>query len=208
MALTALIAAVMPFLTGAGLIDSVLSNPLYLALDAANLLLLLLVYLKFLLPGWEPHRKTLGWLLGAAILCGTVFSAYATVQGFSAGVSAAEATLGGEAAIAGILRVSAAIGVALGALAGIATNPFLYLLVGTWTKKSMEKLAGVFAAVSLAMGMVAIPFTLVAGSLAEGVIAVPATLWTVTLPGLVSSLCAVIFYFTWPVLDRPVLEKT
>jgi len=207
MALGALAAALTPYLTGPGIIDSLLSDPAYLALSAAGLAFNLLVFLKFVLPGWEPHRKTLGWLLGAAILAGTVFSVYAAIRGFSIGVAAAGEALGGDPVVSGVLRGSMLIGGVIGGVIGIAVNPFFWLLIGSLRKKSMEKVAGLLAIISLGFSLLSVLLTTLMGSLAAGVIEMPDNLWTGTLPAVVSGVCAIVFYFAWPVLERPVLEK-
>ncbi|MCL2299967.1 MAG: hypothetical protein FWC27_07460 [Firmicutes bacterium] len=207
MALGALVAALSPFLTGPGLIDSLLEDPVYLALSVACLLCNLLVYLKFALPGWEPHRKTLSWLLGAAILAGLAFSVYAAVQGFSIGLASAGEILGDDPVVSGIMRGSLLVGGVIGGVVGIAVNPFFWLLIGAGRKKSMEKVAGLVSIISLGFSLLSVLITTLVGSLAAGGIELPDNLWTGTLPSLVSGVCAIIFYFTWPVLERPVLEK-
>ena len=207
MALTALVAAVVPFLNGPSLIDSVLSSPVYLALVAANLLMTLLVFLQFVLPGWEPRRKILGWLLGVSLLCTLALTIYGVVQGMQIGLSAADDILG-DPAVSGFANIFTIVISVVGALVVIAMSPFFYLLLGIWTKKSMEKVAGVFAAISLGSTVLFTPLGLLLTSLTAGAFELPATLWTTTLPSLASSVCAVIFYFTWPVMERPVLEKS
>ena len=207
MALVSLAASLLPFLNGPGVIDSLLANPLYIGLDALNLLLFLLVFLKFVLPGWEPHRKILGWLLGALLLCSLALSIYSVLQGLQIGFSAAGEAYGADSGLMEGMRIGGMVGGVIGALLGVAMSPFLYLFIGACNKKSMEKVAGVFAAVAVGGSIISVPITLLAGLLASDVMEMPATLWTTTLPGLVSSICAVILYFTWPVLERPVLEK-
>jgi hypothetical protein len=210
MALAALLSAVMPFFAGDGLIGGMLSDPLYLGLDAANLLLALLVYLKFALPGWEPHRKALGWLLGASMVCSLAFGCYAVLHGMRIGFSAAGEAFGAGADAA--VMAGARIGALISALAGVGMNPFLYLLVGACAKKSMEKIAGVLAAVSLGSALLSIPISLLTSRLAAEALEMPTSLWdpvwATAVPALASAACAVVFYFSWPVLERPVLEKT
>jgi len=206
MALATLVAALMPFLTDQRIIGSLLSNPVYLGLDALNLLLALLVYLKFVLPGWEPHRKVLGWLLGLSILSSLAFSIFSVFQGFNIGLEAAGG-LGGDPTVSGIVNGSLIVGGVIGGVAGIVINPFFWLLIGIWKKKSMEKIAGVVSIVSLGFSLLSVLLTTLLGSLSAGVADLPETLWTSTVPALVSTVCAMILYFSWPVLSRPVLEK-
>jgi len=207
MALAALVSAAMPFFIGAGTIDGVLSNPLYVGMNAANLLLSLLAYLKFVLPGWEPHRKTLGWLLTAELASTLAFSIYAVFQGLQAGVSFAGEAYGGmDSAAMAVVRVAVVIGLVIGIAAAAAVNPFFYLIIGAWKKKSMEKLAGVFAAISGGLTLLVIPLFLLLGRLTDGAIEVSSLLPSYII-AFVSAVGATVFYFTWPVLDRPVLEK-
>jgi len=205
MALIALATAVTPYLGGNSILDGLLSDPLYIGLSAANLLLSLLMLLKFTLPGWEPHRKTLGWLLGGSLACSLGLALYTVVRAFYIGVSAA----GGfdDPVMAGIMRVSTIVGGVIGGLVGMAMSPQFILLLGLRAKKSTEKVAGVVSAVSLGWTVLAVPLGMLAGSLASGAMELPETLWSSTVPSIVSLVCAVVFYFSWPVLDRAVLEK-
>ena len=200
MALVQLAATLLPYLGGSDFIDVWASNPLHLAMDGLNLLLALLVLLKFLLPGWEPHRKTLAWLLGVMLLVTMGSYVYGLFQGFEIGAAAAGGT------VEGALMTGMRIGAVFGALFGMAMRPQFWLLIGIWAKKSMEKLAGLFSFIAMGGSLLltggGLLLTLLAG---EAVI--PDTLWTVTLPGLAASLCWGIFCFTWPVLERPVLEN-
>jgi hypothetical protein len=204
MALAALATVVMNFLgTGGSLAGSVVSNPAYFAIAAADLLVTLLAYLKFVLPGWEPHRKTLGWLLGLSLLGTLAQTIYLTSQGAQIGASAAGDILGDDPALSGIMRGSVLVGGVIGGVIGVGMSPFLYLLIGVCNKKSMEKVAGVFAAISLSGYLLVIPLSLLLSRLAE----MPNLLPTY-IPAFVGSVGATVLYFTWPVLDRPVLEKT
>jgi len=184
MALTALVSAARPFVTGPGLTNSVLSDPLYIGLTALNLLLTLLVYLKFVLPGWKPHRKTLGWLLGASLACTLVLTVYGVLQG---------------------IRLGSMVNSMIGGILGVAMSPFLYLFVGACNKKSMEKIAGIFAVVSLGIPLLSILALLLTSRLAES-IELLGFLLTLLFP-LVGAVCSFVLYFTWPVLERPVLER-
>jgi len=200
MALVQLAATLLPYLAISDFIDVWAANPLHLAMDGANLLLVFLVLLKFLLPGWEPHRKTLAWLLGVTLLAGMGSYVYGLFQGFAIGVEEA----GG--AMEGPLMTGMRIGAVFVTLFITAIRPQFWLLIGIWAKKSMEKLAGLITFISmggsLLLTLVGILLTMLGGEAK-----IPDILWTVTVPGLASSLCWAIFCFTWPVLDRPVLEK-
>ena len=208
MALAALAIAATNLLgTGNDLVDSMTAKPVYFAIAAADLLVTLLAFLKFVLPSWEPHRKTLGWLLGLSLLGTLAQTVYLVSQGAQIGASAAMGGFGNASATDFASAFAIVVGV-ISALVGIAMHPFFYLLLGVWTKKSMEKVAGVFAAVSLGSTLLFVPLGILLGSLTKGSFELPDTLWTSTIPALANGICAVIFYFSWPVLDRPVLEKT
>jgi len=188
------------YLNGSDVIGTLASNPFTLALDAINVLLSLLVLLKFLLPGWEPHRKTLAWLLGASLVLYAGTLVYGLLLGFALGAEAA----GG--AVEANLMTGMRVGSVIGALIGTVVRPQFFLLVGIWAKKSTEKLAGLFSFIALGWGLLAAALGILLNML-SGEALVPGTLWTVTLPGLAGSLCWGILCFTWPVLNRPVLEK-
>jgi len=208
MALANLASVLITNLTSSDLVAGMASDPLQLGLTALNLLLTLLVFLKCVLPGWEPHRSIFGWLLGAWALGSLAGSAYGIGQAFR--------TLSGSMGFAGI---GGMIGGAFGALYGIVISPQGLLLFGVLAKKSTEKIAALVSAVSFGLGLLAIPLLMLAGrflsSAAEAELPealqigdlLSGTLLPSTIAGLVISLCWAVFLFTWPVLDRPVLEK-
>jgi len=200
MALVQIAVTLVPYLGGSDFMSTWTSNPLHLAMDGMNLLLALLVLVKFLLPGWEPHRKTLAWLLGVMLLVGTGSYVYGLFQGFEIGIEAAGGVMEGP------LMTGLGIGAVFGALFSMAIRPQLWLLIGIWAKKSMEKLAGLITFIAMG-GSLLLTLAGVLLTMLSGEIVLPDILWTVTVPGLASSLCWGIFCFTWPVLDRPVLEK-
>lgn len=205
MALAQLASAVMAnFIDfGAGIV----SSPLQLGLAAANLLIALLVFLKCVLPGWEPHRKILGWLLGVWV----IGSLAGSVHGIIIGIR----VVGSDFVIANIGGV---IGGVFGALYGIVLSPQGILLFGVLAKKSTEKIAGLVSAVSFGLGLLAIPLLRFLSSVADAALGLPEALQidsllgsgavlANTVAGTVLSLCWIVFLFTWPVLERPVLEK-
>ena len=199
--------------------SGILSSPLQLGVAAMNLLLTLLVFLKCVLPGWDPHRKTLGWLLGVWALGFLASSIYGIIQGFQI---VSDSLAGSGFGVAGI---GGAIGGAIGALYGIVLSPQGILLFGVLAKKSTEKVAGLVSAVSCGISLLGIPLLLIAGRFLSGLAEsgllyedfpldilsgtlFSGTMLTSTIAGLVLSLCWAVFLFTWPVLERPVLEKT
>ena len=188
------------YLDGSDLMSALASNPLNLAFDGLNVLLFLLVLLKFLLPGWEPHRKTLAWLLGISLVNYAASFIYGMNLGFVLGAEAAGGVADGTTMT--VMRVGAVIA----ALFVMALRPQFWLLIGIWSKKSMEKLAGLFSFIALGWGLLAAGISIFANMMA-GEALFSNTLWTVTLPGLAATLCWGILCFTWPVLERPVLEK-
>lgn len=207
MALTALAASLIPFLTGPGLIDSLLADPLYIGLSAASLLLTLLVLLKYVLPGWEPHRKTLGWLLGGALVCSSALGVYGVVQGFQIGFASAGVSSGAiDSGFMDGMRIGMTAGGIIGLLAGIAMNPHFILLIGLAAKKRTEKVAGLLAMLSLGWSLLALVLNVGIGLLTGGTFNLAEALLTSTLPGMAQLIFSVIFYLTWPVLERPVLE--
>jgi len=208
MALAQLASAVMANIFLNDFVDGILSDPLQLGLAAANLLIALLVFLKCVLPGWEPHRKIFGWLLGAwavGTLAGSIYGSIQAVQ------LVGDALAGSGFGIAGI------VGGAFGALYGIVISPQGILLFGILAKKSTEKIAGLVSAISCGFGLLSISLLWLGGrfltAIAESGLldGLPESLMSnVLLPspivGLVLSLCWAIFCLTWPVLERPVLE--
>ena len=213
MALTTLVSTLLFYLNGADIIDTILANPVNIVLEALCLLLALLVYLKFLLPGWEPHRKALTWLLGVTLLCTLGSSVYGLIQGLQIGMAAmGESDIFGTdptmAGMAGVVRGITLAASIFGVLASFVMRPFFVLFIGVAAKKSTEKVAGVVSAVSLGLGVLMIPVSMLLGSLTAGEFALPDNLLTSTVPTLISNVCALVFYFTWPVLERPVLGKT
>ena len=213
MALAHLASVLIANLTPNDLVSDILSSPLQLALPAANLLITLLVFLKCVLPGWEPHRKTLGWLLGVWVLGYLASSIYGTIAGFRL----VNESLGGSFGIAGV-------GGMFGALYGIAVSPQGILLFGVLAKKSTEKLAALVSAVTGALSLLSIPLLWALGRLMSLLVAsgffdgfsesltpgalLSGVLLPSTIAGLALSLCWAVFLFTWPVLERPVMEKT
>ena len=199
MALAQLAASLMPYLDGSSLVyDLLRDNPLSIALDALNLLLALLVLLKFLLPGWEPHRKTLAWLLGFNLLGMLGTTIFGALLGFNLGESMAG---GMDSVIMGAVRVGTIIGVVIGMLA----RPQFILLIGIWSKKSTEKIAGLLSAASMGLGLLGMLVSGLAMRVAE--LGAEQLSLTSTVPALAASLCWAIFCFVWPVLDRPVLAE-
>jgi len=193
---------------GAGIV----SGPLQLGLDAAGLLIALLVFLKCVLPGWEPHREIFGWLLGVW----AIGSLAGGIYGGIAGIRAVEEAMGGSAF--GIASIGGIVGGAFGALYGIVISPQGILLFGVLAKKSTEKIAGLVSAVSCGFGLLSIPLLWLGGRLATDLLDLPEALMpgallssgavlANTVAGLALSLCWAVFLFTWPVLERPVLEK-
>ena len=140
-------------------------------LSVLGSLLVIPVLLKFSLPDWQPHKTWLGWLLGFAFAASSLSEFYS----FS---------------LPDILFT----------LARILLNPFFPLLIGVACKKSTEKIAGVFAAISLA-GLAITTFLIFTNP--ERVVGVP----SVYLMRLFAYTVYTILFFTWPVLTRPILEK-
>ena len=209
MALAHLASVLVTNLTANDFIAGMASDPLQLGLTALNLLLTLLVFLKCVLPGWEPHRIIFGWLLGAWALGSLAGSAYGIGQAFR--------SLSGSLGFAGIGGV---VGGAFGALYGIVVSPQGILLFGVLAKKSTEKIAALVAAVSFGLSALLIPLGLLLFRFLEQfaeTIDLPeiqqlgnqlsGALLPSTIAGLVISLCWAVFLSTWPVLDRPALEK-
>jgi len=198
--------------------DAGIPGSLQLALAAANLLFTLLVFLKCVLPGWEPHRNILGWLLGIwalGSLAGSVYSSVVAAQ------IVGEALAGSSFGFAGI---GGLIGGMFGALYSIVISPQGILLFGVLAKKSTEKIAGLLSAISCGFGLLSIPLFWALDrfltsfaesglldfpeSLLPGNLLLSGTVLVSSIAGLVLSLCWAVFLFTWPVLDRAVMEKT
>jgi len=193
-------------------------GPLQLAVPAVNLLLTLLVFLKCVLPGWEPHRKIFGWLLGAWAAGSLGSSVYGMIAGFRIMNESLVGSGFSGAFNAGF--IGGAIGGAVGALYGIATSPQGILLFGVLAKKSTEKIAALVSAISFGLSVLLIPLGLLLfkflAQFAETIdlpeilqvgIFESGVLWVSTTAGMILSLCWAIFLFTWPVLERPVLER-
>jgi len=202
-----------------GLAAGMAFEPLQLVITAVNLLLTLLVFLKCVLPGWEPHRGTLGWLLGLWALGSLTASIYGSIEGIRI---AREAFVG--SGFAGGYMGGYFVGGLAGALYGVVISPQGILLFGVLAKKSTEKVAGLVSVVSLAFSLLAIPLLWLAGrfllsfaasgllldlpeALMPGSLLSSGFLLSTTIASFVLTLCWAVFLFTWPVLDRPVLEK-
>ena len=211
MALATLASALISNLNPPNIIGSPSSGPMHLALAAANLLLTLLVFLKFLLPGWEPHRKALTWLLGAWVACALVTNVYGFLQGIWLAAQASGELLIESSAIGG------AAGGTFGSLYSIAITPQAILLFGLIAKRRTEKLAALVLAISQGLGLLVIPLGLLLLHFAAGIIDLPAELLPAsllsgpmllsTIAGYVVSLGWVILCFTWPALERPILSN-
>ena len=155
--------------------------PLNNVLFLFNVLPAVLVLLKLLLPAWQPHKKWLAWLLGAAIAGRMLNPIYDFIMG---------------------LVYRADLLVTIGYFAGfvvlnilVASN--VQLLRGLIRKKDTVKIAGVFAVIELGVVVV------------EGIVVMlrSPSLWAILLSSILVNAGYVILYFNWPVLTRPILEK-
>ena len=172
-----------------------------------------LLLLKFLLPGWRPHRAWLASLLGFAfaaklvvmggylMVCAQALT-YAGVQGsYQPELSQGYASTVANAAFGVMLAVALVVAPLL--------SPQFHLLLGIWRKKSTERTAGVLAAVGLGLSALALPFLayLSAGIHYAGVPTQTGSLWGALALSIFTGVGNVILFFGWPVLERPVLEK-
>jgi len=176
-----------------------LSSPpmfaVYILGAAANVLVLL----KFLLPNWTPHKKWLGWLLGASLLFSPIaFAALLPpLQSFEYGVGVIVEQFPITDWPLSMILLHVAIYV-LYWLIIVLFSPHFHLLCGLWRKKNSEKIAGVFAAIGVAPLLAGLFLSIWFGY-HNGFI------WLTLLSMLIQS-GYIIIYFTWPVLTRPILE--
>ena len=165
-----------------------------------------LVFLKFVSPGWEPHRKVLGWLLGGTLLLRTAGLAAMVVVAFITegvevvqGVDASGADLATADLHRTIVIVTSVVISVFVFVISVLLSPEFHLLRGLWRKKSTEKTAGVLSAIMLGFSIL-----MLLGVVAEsdtGTLAVLSML-----PAILILLGQVIVYFSWPVLDKPISE--
>lgn len=167
----------------------------YTLLNMLSLLAELLVYAKFILHIWEPHRKTLPWLLGGVLvfrLLRDIYSLWHTLSAYN------DPSLGGQTSIAAISLISMII--------SIVTNPCFILLIGHWRNRSTEKIAALISSIGFVLFIGSFVFNvLYSQQILDQTDALTSLLRTY-LPTIVSATCTIIFYATWPVLNRPVLE--
>ena len=157
-------------------------------LSVLGSLLAIPVLLKFLLPDWQPHKKWLGRLLGLAFTASLLFEVYSLIS-----------LWGGKPVTFDANRIYSFVLDIISVLANILLNPLLPLLIGIARKKSTEKTAGVFAAISFGGLAVLLIFTYTDVAMVVGV---P----PIYLMKLYIYLAYSILFFTWPVLTRPILE--
>ena len=199
------------------------SAPALTVVSALSTLTSVLVLLKYLLPGWEPHRKWLGGLLGASlvtkqglVLLSFGLSFYIT---FSNAMSQINGDLNviesaAQPTVTTIVIVVLSIALLIGLAVGLLLSPEFHLLRGLIRKKSTERLAGILSAVGLGATVlsVLILFGLAAvmrNALPEAGASAPLNASTVLslIPSAFIGVGSIMLYFGWPVLEKPVMEK-
>jgi len=153
------------------------ASPLAIVLGAVLNLTLLL---KFLLPGWRPHRKWLGWLLAAGLVAPPLVVAPSFVK-----ISQSGNNPMGPVGMIVLVSITFTLTMLL--------SPQFHLLRGIIRNKSTEKTAGKFSIVMLVIASL-------------GLLLGDTTWYSVVFNTLIS-VGFTILYFTWPVLSRPILEK-
>ncbi|MDR2687825.1 MAG: hypothetical protein LBB75_08730 [Oscillospiraceae bacterium] len=169
------------------------------------LLLEVLVLLKFLLPGWKPHKMWLGCVLGASLATEVAAEIWKTIQSMpdlrETVSKMMDAQLGDTVAMLppGFMDTAIQFVIVFAGVAVILVNPYFYLLLGVAIKKGMEKTAGVFSAIKLGFLALAMVFVFATSIVRFN--------GSNDLPYLLVPLGYAILYFNWPVLSRPILEK-
>jgi len=159
------------------------------------------IILKLLSPGWDPHRKTLGWLLGGTLALNMTGVVLMIVQIFSGGLdptmqAAVDVMI--ETQPQGAITVAIVIVSVISVAAGLLFSPEFHLLRGLALKKSTEKIAGACAVLALVVSVFFLLASLADFSLTDFL--------TSLLSPLISAGYVVVF-FGWPVLNRAVGEQ-
>jgi len=165
-------------------------SPLYVVFMLLAAVLNALLLLKFLLPNWEPHKKWLGWLLGASLIFAPLMliAMVPSMGGFWE-QQAMDASAKRNMLI--VMFIAIPIAFALVTL----ISPYFHLLRGIVRKKSTEKAAGVVSTIMLAFTSLSQISAISSGTFG----------WRSILP-IITSVGFTILYFSWPLLSRPILE--
>ena len=189
-------------------------SPLVIAMLAFGALLGTLTMLKFLLPGWNPHKKWLAWLLGGSLIAGLtgVFVLLLPLRGMLQNIAMTTPELSeslpfGSAtavvmsdAIYGIV-----IAVSIAALIFfILLSPYFHLLRGLIRSKSTERAAGALSAAWLGLSVIMLAGTTIVSIITGSEISGNPASRILTILIYIGD---VILYYNWPVLTRPILEK-
>ena len=150
-------------------------------------LLSVALLLKFLLPGWRPHRKWLAWLLAAQFLTVPVM---VCVYLFDP-ASAQFRQLMRETPTWLVIVVFVVLSIGMTLLL-----PHFHLLRGILRNKSTEKMAGQLSIVWLVITLGANIFSVLHDI----------NSWYAGISSALIEIGQIILYFNWPVLTLPVLE--
>lgn len=182
---------------GMAMLSSGVSVPLVI-LNALSALAAGAVLYKFLQPGWEPHRKWLGWLLGGALaLKMTWFTLALTLMMLDSGELIIEGL--GETGMAFYAAIIAV--VIISAIFGLLVSPEFHLLRGLFRDTSTEKIAGALSVLAAVVNAVVLLANLFGGD-GPGVMDSLSALLS-----LLISIGYVLVYYGWPVLSRAVGEE-
>ncbi len=180
-------------------------NTLYMILLVVSLLAEFLIYLKFLLPGWEPHRNHLRWIFIVWLVVSVVVTIYVAMLGVNVGMESMLAQYGQTGAGFSTMMT---IFVIITSLISVALNANFVLFLGVMTKKSTEKVAALLSIIMLGFVLIGIPLRLISNAMVPEASAVNSiSNWITTGIGIVMYTCTFVLLRSWPVLSKTVFEK-